>query len=238
MSCCSLAVFFISPLIANLGYYLVQAELELVCVVDDDKSTCRALRRLLKLAGYSVEVFSSAKEYLTREIFSGPVCLVLDIRMPGLSGLELQRRLKLRNAGEQIIFITGHGDVPTCTEAMKHGAVDFLLKPFEETKLIDAVRNALASARDFLQGRTERQHARRKVDTLTPKEFEVFQHVIRGLLNKQIAAELKITESTIKVHRGRVMRKLGLTSVPDLVRFSQSAGIESRSLQGHAPLPN
>ena len=216
----------------------MQAEPELVCVVDDDKSTCQSLRRLLKLAGYSVEIFASAKEYLTREIFSGPVCLILDIRMPGLSGLELQQRLKLRNAGEQIIFITGHGDVPTCTEAMKHGAVDFLLKPFEETKLIDAVTNALARAKRFLQGRTERQLARRKIDTLTPKEFEVFQHVIRGLLNKQIAAELNITESTIKVHRGRVMRKLGLTSVPDLVRFSQSAGIESHGLQGHAVMPN
>lgn len=210
----------------------MQAEPELVCVVDDDKSTCQALRRLLRLAGYSVEVFASAQEYLTREVFSGPVCLILDIRMPGLSGLELQQRLKSRNAGEQIIFITGHGDVPTCTEAMKHGAVDFLLKPFEETKLIDAVKNALARAKSFLQGRTERHLARKKIDTLTPKEFEVFQHVIRGLLNKQIAAELNITESTIKVHRGRVMRKLGLTSVPDLVRFSQSAGIESRNLQG------
>lgn len=210
----------------------MQAEPELVCVVDDDKSTCQALRRLLRLAGYSVEVFASAQEYLTREVFSGPVCLILDIRMPGLSGLELQQRLKSRNAAEQIIFITGHGDVPTCTEAMKHGAVDFLLKPFEETKLIDAVKNALARAKSFLQGRTERHLARKKIDTLTPKEFEVFQHVIRGLLNKQIAAELNITESTIKVHRGRVMRKLGLTSVPDLVRFSQSAGIESRNLQG------
>ena len=198
---------------------------ELVCVVDDDQSVRRGLRRLFKSAGYDAEMFASAEEYLAREAFEGPICLVLDVRMPGLNGLDLQHALEARGACEQIVFITGHGDVPTCTKAMKNGAIDFLTKPFDDTELIEAIERSLARAREILQRRTERRAARSRIDKLTPREFEVLRLVIMGLLNKQIAGELNTAEKTIKVHRGRVMQKLGLTSVPDLVRFSQSAGV-------------
>src|SRR6266576_2633973 len=139
--------------------------------------------------------------------------------------LKLARSLEKRGACEQIVFLTGHGDVPTATRAMKKGAVDFLTKPFDDEELIEAVRRALERAEKQLRRRGERREARGRVDKLTPREFEVFRFVIMGLLNKQIAAELHTAEKTIKVHRGRVMQKLGVTSVPDLVRVSERAGI-------------
>lgn len=199
---------------------------ELVSVVDDDHSVRRALRRLFKSAGYAAETFASAEDYLARELFPGPTCLVLDVCMPGLNGLDLQHHLESRGTFEQIIFITGYADVPTCRQAMKNGAVDFLMKPFDDAALIDAAGRALGRAREFLRRRSVRRVARGRIDKLTPREFEVLRFIIVGMLNKQIAAELKTAEKTIKVHRGRVMQKLGLTSVPDLVRLSQSAGIE------------
>lgn len=198
---------------------------ELVCVVDDDQSVRRSLRRLFKSAGYTTEMFASAEDYLARETFSGPICLVLDVRMPGLNGLDLQQALESRGAWEQIVFITGHAHVPTCRQAMKNGAVDFLLKPFDDVELIEAVARAFVRAKEALRQRAERRAAREMIEKLTPREFEVLRFVIVGLLNKQIADELKTAEKTIKVHRGRVMQKLGLTSVPDLVRFSQTAGV-------------
>ena len=203
----------------------MSAAAELVGIVDDDQSVRRSLQRLFKSAGHAAESFSSAEDYLAREIFEGPICLVLDVRMPGLHGLGLQEALERRGAGEQIVFITGHGDVPTCKQAMKNGAVDFLTKPFDGAELIDAVKRALARGEDDLRKRGERREARGRVDKLTPREFEVFRFVIIGLLNKQIAAELRTAEKTIKVHRGRVMQKLGVNSVPDLVRISQRAGV-------------
>jgi FixJ family two-component response regulator len=145
--------------------------------------------------------------------------------MPGLNGLGLQETLQSRGGCEEIVFITGHSDVPTCTQAMKKGAVDFLLKPFDDGELIAAVVRALVRGRECLRRRAERRDARGRIDKLTPREFEVLRFVIMGLLNKQIAAELETAEKTIKVHRGRVMQKLGLTSVADLVRFSQNAGV-------------
>jgi len=198
---------------------------ELVCVVDDDQSVRRGLRRLFKSAEYAAESFASAEDYLAREIFEGPICLVLDVRMPGLNGLELQKELESRGACEQIVFITGHNDVPTCTQAMKNGAVDFLMKPFDSEELIEAVRRALGRGKEHLRKREERREARALIDKLTPREFEVLRFVIMGLLNKQVAAEMDTAEKTIKVHRGRVMQKLRATSVPDLVRISQRAGI-------------
>jgi len=198
---------------------------ELVGVVDDDQSVRRGLRRLLRSAGYAAETFDSAEDYLARDLFEGPICLVLDVRMPGLNGPGLQKELEARGGCEQIIFITGHGDVPTATRAMKDGAVDFLLKPFDSDELIDAVKKALLRGKEQLRKRAERRLARGLIDKLTPREFEVLRFVIMGLLNKQIAAELKTAEKTVKVHRGRVMQKLGLTSVPDLVRLTQTAGI-------------
>ena len=198
---------------------------ELVGVVDDDQSVRRGLRRLFKSAGYAAETFASAEEYLAREVFEGPTCLILDVRMPGLNGLGLQKELDVRGGCEQIIFITGHKDVPTCTQAMKNGAVDFLLKPFDSDELIEAVKKALLHGKECLRKRADRRQARGLIDKLTPREFEVLRFVIIGLLNKQIAAELKTAEKTVKVHRGRVMQKLGLTSVPDLVRLTQTAGV-------------
>ena len=198
---------------------------ELVCVVDDDQSVRRGLRRLFKSAGYAAETFASAEDYLAREIFEGSICLVLDVRMPGLKGPGLQEALEKRGACEQIVFLTGHGDVPTATRAMKKGAVDFLTKPFDDEELILAVKRALERAEEQLRRHGERREARRRIDKLTPREFEVFRFVIIGLLNKQIAAELHTAEKTIKVHRGRVMQKLGVTSVADLVRISQHAGV-------------
>ena len=198
---------------------------ELVCVVDDDQSVRRSLRRLFKSAGYAAETFASAEDYLAREIFKGPICLVLDVRMPGLNGLELQKTLESRGACEQIVFITGHNDVPTCTQAMKNGAVDFLMKPFDGGELIEAVKRALRRGAEYLRKRREKREARGRIDKLTPREFEVLRLVVMGLLNKQIAAELHTAEKTVKVHRGRVMQKLRVTSVPDLVRISQRAGV-------------
>jgi FixJ family two-component response regulator len=198
---------------------------ELVCAVDDDQSVRRGLRRLFKSAGYAAETFASAEDYLAREIFQGPICLVLDVRMPGLKGPGLQEALEKRGACEQIVFLTGHGDVPTATRAMKKGAVDFLIKPFDGGELVEAVKRALGRSKEYLRQRGERREARALVDKLTPREFEVLRFVIKGLLNKQIAAEMDTAEKTIKVHRGRVMQKLGATSVPDLVRISQRAGV-------------
>lgn len=203
----------------------MEAIQELVCVVDDDQSIRRGLRRLFKSASYATEMFASSEDYLARETFAGPICLVLDVRMPGLNGLDLQQVLESRGAWEQIVFITGHADVATCRQAMKNGAVDFLLKPFDDTELIEAVARAFVRARESLRQRAERRAARGMIDKLTPREFEVLRFVLVGMLNKQIASELKTAEKTIKVHRGRVMQKLGLTSVPDLVRLSQAAGI-------------
>jgi len=203
----------------------VSATAELVGVVDDDQSVRRGLRRLFRSAGYGAETFASAEDYLARELFEGPICLVLDVRMPGLNGPGLQKELEARGGCEQIIFITGHNDVPTATQAMKNGAVDFLLKPFDSDELIEAVKNALLRGKEQLRKRAERRRARGLIDTLTPREFEVLRFVIIGLLNKQIAAELQTAEKTVKVHRGRVMQKLGLTSVPDLVRLTQTAGV-------------
>src|SRR6266566_3121346 len=198
---------------------------ELVCVVDDDQSVRRSLRRLFKSAGYAAETFASAEDYLAREIFEGPICLALDVRMPGLNGLELQKTLESRGACEQIVFITGHNDVPTCTQAMKNGAVDFLMKPFDGGELIQAVKRALRRGAEYLRKRREKREARGRIDKLTPREFEVLRFVVMGLLNKQIAAELHTAAKTIKVHRGRVMQKLGVSSVPDLVRVSERAGV-------------
>src|SRR5207302_3289438 len=188
----------------------------LIAVVDDDQSVRRGLRRLFKSADYAAETFSSAEDYLAREIFEGSICLVLDVRMPRLKGPGLQEALEKRGACEQIVFLTGHGDVPTATRAMKKGAVDFLTKPFDDEELILAVKRALERAEEQLRRRGERREARRRIDTLTPREFEVLRFVVMGLLNNQIAAYLHTAEKTIKVHRGRVMQKLGVTSVPDL----------------------
>jgi FixJ family two-component response regulator len=197
----------------------------LVFLVDDDPSVRRGLSRLLISAGHLVEVFTSATDFLLREPHNGPSCLILDIRMPELSGLDLQETLARQSRDEQIVFITGHADVPMSVHAMKAGAVDFLPKPFDNEALLRAVDHALARSAERHWQRLERNSLRSRVDKLTPREFEVLQFVIAGMLNKQIGAELGVAEKTIKVHRGHMMEKLGVKSVAELVRLAQKAGV-------------
>lgn len=194
----------------------------LVCVVDDDEMVTRSLARLFRSAKIPVETFRSAQVYLDRNSpHDGPSCLVLDVQMPDVDGLELQR--VLAHSDTQIVFLSGHGDVPICAGAMKAGAIDFLTKPVDDEYLLSAVSRALARSAEIRQRLAERASARAKLNTLTPREFEVMQRVIAGMLNKQIADELGASEKTIKIHRGRVMEKMGVTSVADLVRVAQAA---------------
>jgi len=195
----------------------------LVCVVDDDESICRALARLFRSARFHVETFGSSQAYLRQPPHNGPSCLVLDVKIPDLDGLKLQEALAGRE--EQIVFITGHGDVPMCAKAMKSGAVDFLTKPVDDKELLAAVHRALARSAKVRHLAFGRASSRKLLGTLTPREFEVLQRVIAGMLNKQIAVELGAAEKTIKVHRGRVMEKMGVASVAELVRLAQIAGV-------------
>lgn len=196
----------------------------LVCIVDDDESIRRGLGRLFRSVRLAAETFDSGAAFLKRAAHDGPWCLVLDVQMPGLDGLGLQQALADRAA--QIVFLTGHGDVPMCADAMKAGAVDFLTKPVEDADLLAAVGRALERSVAARNASAERAAARSRLDALTPREFEVMQGVIAGLLNKQIADDLGASEKTIKIHRGRVMEKMGVASVADLVRVALVAGVE------------
>lgn len=198
----------------------------LVCVVDDDESVRRGLERLFRSSRFTVESFATAAAYLGREAHPGPVCLVVDVRMPGLDGFELQGLLAGHR--EQIVFLTGHGDVAMCAKAMKAGAADFLTKPVSAEELLAAVTRALALAREISADHACQAAARARLEFLTPREFEVMEHVVAGRLNKQIAAELGIAEKTVKIHRGRVMKKTHSISVPDLVRLVQKAGVTNQ----------
>ena len=197
----------------------------LVFVIDDDASVRKSLARLLRSADYKSEIFESASDFLARAPHDGPSCVVVDVQMPGLTGIELQKDLIQRHREEQLVFITGHGDIPMCAQAMKAGAVDFLPKPFRHDELLRCIDNALIRSVEERQSSAEKNEARRLLDLLTPREFEVMQLVITGMLNKQIAGEMGTAEKTVKVHRGRVMQKLGVTSVAELVRLVQRAGI-------------
>jgi FixJ family two-component response regulator len=197
-----------------------------VFVVDDDTSVRKALTRLIKSAGYQVETFASAREFLESEWHSGaPACLVLDVRMPGLSGIDLQRELQTAGAILPIVFITGHGDIPMGVKAMKDGAVDFLAKPVKDKELLGAIERALARAvRDYTE-REEMEEIQSRINSLTRREREVMALIVRGLLNKQVAFELGTVEKTIKVHRARVMEKMQVESLADLVRVAERVGI-------------
>jgi FixJ family two-component response regulator len=199
-----------------------------IVVVDDEEMVRRSLQRLFLSAGYRAEMLESAESYLDRPAYEGPTCLVLDLQMPGLNGFALQDALADRGSVEGIVFITGHGDVPACARALKHGAVDFLMKPFADTELLAAVDRALAQSGEEVRVRQVRTAARARAAALTPREMDVLRYVISGMLNKQIAAALGATEKTIKVHRGRVMEKLRMDSVADLVRFCVEADITPR----------
>ncbi|MFC1859071.1 response regulator transcription factor [Thermodesulfobacteriota bacterium] len=195
-----------------------------VFVIDDDTSVRTALKRLIQSIGFNVETFDSAQAFLKNKVHDGPACLVLDVRMPGTSGLELQEQLTRADFKIPIIFITGHGNVPMSVKAMKAGAVDFIEKPFEDQKLIDAIHTAIAKSKQFRTEQAAIKVLQRRVDSLTPREHEVFLLVVSGMLNKQIAFDLGLSEKTVKVHRARVMDKMKAKSLADLVRMAEKAG--------------
>jgi FixJ family two-component response regulator len=196
-----------------------------VLIVDDDPSIRKSLATLLSTQNYAIETFASADEYLRRVPLPGPACLVLDVRLPGLDGPALQQQLIQEGRAEQIVFITGHGDLPMGVSAMKRGAVDFLPKPFMDEELLSAIAQALARSDEYWKRRGEVAESRARLAKLTPREFEVMRLVIAGLLNKQIAGELGVAVRTIKTHRQRVMQKMGVLSVAELVVWAQKAGV-------------
>jgi FixJ family two-component response regulator len=197
----------------------------IVCVIDDDEDVCKALERLLRSIGLAVETFSSPQAFLAYPLADRTSCLVLDVQLPGQSGLELQTALEQAELNIPIVFVTGHGDVPTSVRAMKAGAVDFLEKPFEDRALLDSIRRALDESRERRADRAERAVIRQCIDSLTPREHQVLELVVTGMLNKQVAGELGAAEKTIKVHRGRIMVKMRANSLADLVRMTEKMGI-------------
>jgi FixJ family two-component response regulator len=203
-----------------------------VFVVDDDENVRKALARLIRSAGMTARTFPTAEAFLAGNHAVPASCLVLDVRLPGLNGLQLQEALNRKGYPIAIVFITGHGDVPTSVRAMKAGAVDFLQKPFTGPELLDAIRRAVGRTRDAVAKYAETAEIQRRYDTLTPREREVFSLVVTGLLNKQVAGELGAAEKTIKIHRGRVMAKMQAPSVADLVRMAGLLGIPLQTSAG------
>lgn len=197
-----------------------------IFIIDDDPSARRGLSRLIRVAGFNVRAFASAQDFLASQHCKGPGCIVLDVQMPGLSGLDLQAELNKTEYNMPIIFISAHGDVPMTAQAMKDGALDFLTKPVDRDQLLNAIRGALARDQAAREEHAELEQIRARLARLTPREFEVMTFVLAGRLNKQIAYKLGITEDTVKIHRGRMMTKMGVVSVAELVRLTQKAGVE------------
>lgn len=197
----------------------------LVGIVDDDPSVRRGLARLIKAAGYRVEVFASAREFLARPQQEDPCCLLLDVRMPGLTGLELQEALASAGRRMSIVFVSGHGDVAGTVKAMKGGAIDFLTKPVDARDLLGAIERAVTNALAAQREQARATDVQGRLKTLTAREAQVFALVVTGMLNKQIAAELGVVEKTVKVHRARVMEKMRAGSLAELVQLADRAGI-------------
>jgi FixJ family two-component response regulator len=211
-------------------------EIPTVFVVDDDPGVLRALTRLLRAAGHEVRAFRSPQDFLAMHDPAALGCVVLDLSMPGLNGLELQTALEASGCHRPIIFVSGHGDIPSSVRAMKAGAVDFLTKPVCADDLLAAVERAIRQDVLMRRSRAELQAIGDRLNTLTPREREVLQHVVTGQLNKQIAADLGTVEKTIKVHRSRMMEKMGVRSVADLVRLAERMGSTAVIEQGASPL--
>ena len=201
------------------------ATASVVFVVDDDASVRDSLGRLISSVGFKVETFANARAFLGARRPDAPGCLVLDVRLPGLSGLDLQRELAETDAALPIVFLTGHGDIPMSVQAMKAGAVEFLTKPFRQQNLLDAIRSAIERDRTMRADRAERAELSHRYASLTPRERDVLAWIVTGLLNKQIAAELGTSEATVKEQRGHVMAKMQAGSVAELVRFASRLGI-------------
>jgi len=197
----------------------------MVFVIDDDASVRKSLERLLDTARYKTELFKSASEFLARSVHQGPSCVIVDVRMPGLNGMDLQAALIEHGREEQLVFITGHGDIPMCAQAMKAGAIDFLPKPFKPRQLLESVERALTRSAEQRRHASEKNHARSLLERLTTREYEVMQLVATGLLNKQVGGELGMAEKTVKTHRAHVMQKLGITSVAELMVVLQKAEV-------------
>jgi len=198
-----------------------------IAIVDDDPSAREGLQALIESAGWRAETFGSAQEFLAHLTAEAPSCLVLDLQLPGLSGLDLQKRMAEVGLEIPIVFLTGHGNIPTSVQAMKAGAVEFLTKPFDDEDLLRAMQEAIERDRRTRQQREEMRELQDRYESLTAREQQVMQQVVAGLLNKQIAAELNITEFTVKIHRGHVMRKMRADSLADLVRMAEKLGIHS-----------
>jgi RNA polymerase sigma factor (sigma-70 family) len=198
-----------------------------VFVVDDDPIVCTSMKRLIRTLGLEVQTFNSAQEFLRAKRPNAPGCLVLDVRLPDLSGLDLQQELAKARIDLPIIFVTGHADIPMSVRAMKAGAVEFLTKPFREQDLLEAIQHGIAQDRETRERRAAISELQQRLDSLTPREHEVFPLVVSGLPNKQIADQLGASEKTIKVHRGQLMRKMAAESLADLVRMSERLKISS-----------
>jgi FixJ family two-component response regulator len=205
----------------------------IVFIIDDDPLYRRSSERLVRSIGFDVKIFESARDFLSSRRPNVPSCLILDVRLPGLSGLDLQRELAEAGVHIPIIFVTGHGDIPMSVQAMKAGAVEFLTKPFRDQALLDAIRQAIGRDQAARQQHARNAELRRRYESLKPREREVFRCVVSGMLNKQIAVELGAIERTVKFHRGNIMRKMQVKSLAELVRMAEVLGIANQGSSGH-----